>query len=236
VSGHTTMISEGQRTDGHEEAWGELLGREMRELLNVILLTLILFFAIRSIVLNFRVTGSSMEPTFHDGEYVFVYRLAYWRHPPRRGDVIVFRYPPNPKRTLIKRVIGLPGETVSVHNGQVYINGLPLPEPYIAASPTYVADPVVVGPHQVYVLGDNRNFSNDSHSWGLLDMNMLVGKVVWRYWPLTRMGPIPHATYPPPLDRPNPHAEPSSETPERHGMMPSSPISPVKAPVEKGGP
>ncbi len=186
------------------ERTADVWAHELRELLNVILLTLILFFALRSLVLNFRVTGSSMEPTFHDGEYVFVYRLAYWRHPPRRGDVVVFRYPPNPKRTLIKRVIGLPGETVSVHNGRVYINGIPLPEPYIAASPEYVAPPVKVGAHQIYVLGDNRNNSNDSHAWGLLDMKMLVGKVVWRYWPVSRFGPIPHATYPPPLDRPNP--------------------------------
>ena len=200
----TTRVEESTGMEGPPRVSTGDAGTALRELLNVILLTLILFFTLRSVVLNFRVTGSSMEPTFHDGEYVFVYRLAYWRHPPRRGDIVVFRYPPNPKRTLIKRVIGLPGETVSVHDGQVYINGIPLPEPYIAASPHYVAPPVTVGEGQIYVLGDNRNNSNDSHAWGLLNDDLLVGKVVWRYWPLSRFGPITHAKYPPPLDQPNP--------------------------------
>jgi len=180
------------------------LGATLRELLNVVLLTLILFFTLRSVILNFRVTGSSMEPTFHDGDYVFVYRLAYWRRLPHRGDVVVFRYPANPKRTLIKRVVGLPGETVSVHDGQVYINSIPLPEPYIAAPPEYVAAPVRVGKGEIYVLGDNRNNSNDSHVWGLLKTDYLVGKVVWRYWPVQRVGLISHADYPPPLNRLNP--------------------------------
>ncbi len=186
------------------------LAQSLRELLEVLLLTLILFFALRAVFLNFRVSGVSMLPTLHDGEYVFVYRLAYWREPPQRGDIIVFRYPLNPKRTLIKRVIGLPGETVSVQNGQVYINGRPLPEPYILASPMYTAPPVTVGPDEVYVLGDNRNNSNDSHAWGVLKRHLIIGKAVWRFWPLQRMGPIPHATYPPPFDRPLAQPAPSS--------------------------
>ncbi len=182
----------------NEEEAGEL-ERGLREMMEVFLLTLILFFTLRAVFLNFRIMGTSMLPTLHDGEYVFVYRLAYWRHPPRRGDIIVFRHPLNPKRTLIKRVIGLPGETVSVHDGQVYINGQPLPEPYILASPHYKVAPVTVGPDEVYVLGDNRNNSSDSHAWGLLKREYIVGKAVWRYWPLNRMGPVPHASYPPPF-------------------------------------
>ena len=178
------------------------LEQALRELLEVILLTLILFFTLRAVLINFRISGSSMLPTLHDGEYVFVYRLAYWRHPPQRGDIIVFRYPLNPKRTLIKRVIGLPGETVSVHNGQVYINGKPLPEDYILASPQYTAAPVTVGPDEVYVLGDNRNNSNDSHAWGLLKQDMIVGKAVFRFWPLNRIGLLSHAKYPAPFDHP----------------------------------
>ncbi len=171
----------------------------LRDIMEVFLLTLILFFTLRAVFLNFRIMGTSMLPTLHDGEYVFVYRLAYWRHPPRRGDIIVFRHPYNPKRTLIKRVIGLPGETVSVHDGQVYINGRPLPEPYILASPHYTVPPVTVGQDEVYVLGDNRNNSSDSHAWGLLKQEFIIGKAVWRYWPLYRMGPVPHASYPPPF-------------------------------------
>lgn len=183
------------------------LEHALRELLEVILLTLILFFTLRAVLLNFRISGSSMLPTLHDGEYVFVYRLAYWRHPPKRGDIIVFRYPLNPKRTLIKRVIGLPGETVSVHNGQVYINGKPLPEDYILSSPRYTAAPVTVGPDEVYVLGDNRNNSNDSHAWGLLKQEMIVGKAVVRFWPLDRISLLSHARYPSPFDHPLSQAE-----------------------------
>ncbi len=184
----------------HDQQTTEL-EQSLRELLEVILLTLILFFTLRSVLINFRISGSSMVPTLHDGEYVFVYRLAYWRHPPARGDIIVFRYPLNPKRTLIKRVIGLPGETVSVHNGQVFINGKPLPEDYILSTPKYTVAPVTVGPNEVYVLGDNRNNSNDSHAWGLLDQDLIVGKAVLRFWPLDKIALISHATYPPPFDR-----------------------------------
>ncbi len=177
------------------------LGRDLREIMEVFLLTLILFFLLRAVFLNFRIMGTSMLPTLRDGEFVFVYRLAYWRHPPQRGDIIVFRHPLNPKRTLVKRVIGLPGETVGIHDGQVYIDGQPLPEPYILASPHYTEPPVRVGSDEVYVLGDNRNNSSDSHDWGLLKQKLIVGKAVWRYWPISRMGPVPHASYPPPFDK-----------------------------------
>lgn len=185
-----------------DEVESSELARALRELLEIFLLTLILFFALRAVLINFRITGVSMEPTLRDGEYVFVYRMAYWREPPERGDIIVFRHPLNPRRTLIKRVIGLPGETVAIQNGRVYVNGQPLPEPYILASPTYTAAPVAVGPDEVYVLGDNRNNSSDSHSWGVLKQDLIVGKAVWRFWPPERFGPVPHATYPPPFDQP----------------------------------
>ncbi len=200
LSQNDPYVSNPIPTDVANEEPSEL-EQALRELLEVILLTLIFFFTLRSVLINFRISGSSMLPTLHDGEYVFVYRLAYWREPPERGDIIVFRYPLNPKRTLVKRVIALPGETVSVHNGQVYINGQPLPEPYILASPTYTAPPVTVGFDEVYVLGDNRNNSNDSHAWGLLKQDLIVGKALWRFWPLNRIGPVPHATYPPPFDQ-----------------------------------
>jgi len=178
------------------EVTGGSAGAALRELLEMVLLTLVLFFFMRAVLINFRISGTSMLPNLHDGEYVFVYRLAYLRHPPQRGDIIVFRHPLNQERTLVKRVIGLPGETVSVHNGEVYINGQPLPEPYVLASPTYTAPPVTVGKNEVYVLGDNRNNSSDSHAWGLLRQDLIVGKAVWRFWPPARFGPVPHVRYP----------------------------------------
>lgn len=179
-----------------EEATSFRLGALLRELAHLTLVALVIFFALRAVVLNFRISGSSMEPNLSDGDYVFVYRLAYWRHPPQRGDIVVFRYPLDPRRILVKRVIGLPGETVAIYNGQVLINGQPLAELYIAASPSYTMAPVKVGPDEVFVLGDNRNYSNDSHAWGVLKQNLIVGKVVWRFWPPDRFGPLPPATYP----------------------------------------
>ena len=116
---------------------------------------------------RFRIEGSSMEPSMHPNQYVLVDKVSYMLGDPKRGDVIVFNYPLAPERDFIKRIIGLPGETVTVAQGVVSIDGVPLDEPYISAPPTY-ENTWTLAPDEYFVLGDNRNSSSDSHSWGPL--------------------------------------------------------------------
>jgi len=113
---------------------------------------------------------------------------------PRRGDVVIFNYPLATERDFIKRIIGLPGETVTVENGVVRVNGVQLEEPYIQAPPDYSGS-WTLGVNQYFVLGDNRNSSSDSHSWGPLDRSYIIGKAVLIYWPPQVWGIVPHYSY-----------------------------------------
>lgn len=152
------------------------------DILETIILAVVLYFGINAVSARVRVDGFSMRPTLQDGEYILVNKLAYKTGEPHRGDIIVFIFPVNPQEDLIKRVIGLPGETVSVHNGIVSINGAPLSEAYIASPPAYDGD-WVVPDGQLFVLGDNRNDSRDSHQWNFLPIENVIGKAVLIYWP-----------------------------------------------------
>jgi signal peptidase I len=165
--------------------------RVMGELLQTILIAGLLFLAVNLLTARIRVEGISMEPSLHEGQFVVVNRLAYRWQDPVRGDIIVFNFPLNPRRRFIKRVIGLPGETVRVENGEVFVNGLVLEEPYIAADPRYSGEWQLDG-DDVFVLGDNRNNSSDSQNWGALPLNDIIGKAVFVYWPLSDAGVIPH--------------------------------------------
>ncbi len=135
------------------------------------------------IVTRFRVEGDSMFPALHSGEYVLVDRIGYRLTGLQRGDVIVFQYPYGPERDFIKRVIGLPGDVIDIEAGVVHVNGVALDEPYVPVPPTYTAR-TLLGPNQLYVLGDNRNNSADSHNWGALDGSYLVGRAIVVYWPV----------------------------------------------------
>ncbi len=152
------------------------------DILETIILAVVLYFGINAVSARVRVDGFSMRPTLQDGEYILVNKLAYKTGEPERGDIVVFIFPVNPQEDLIKRVIGLPGETVSIHNGVVTVNGVPLTEPYIASPPAYDGDWVVPA-GQLFVLGDNRNDSRDSHQWGLLPIENVIGRAVLIYWP-----------------------------------------------------
>lgn len=169
-------------------AWGPVL----RELLETIVLTLVIFLLVRTVIQNFRVEGMSMEPNFHDGQFLLINKLAYRLGEPQRGDVIVFRYPLDPSRDFIKRVIGLPGETVEIRNGQVLINNQPIDDPATVNGASYNLAPTTLGPDELFVLGDNRPNSSDSHSWGTLPKDLVIGKVVLSYWPPTDWGLIRH--------------------------------------------
>jgi signal peptidase I len=161
--------------------------RFLLDVVETLILSVILFAAINAVSARIRVDGASMEPTLKSGEFVIVNKLAYMIGKPQVGDVIVFHYPRDPSQEYIKRVIGLPGDQVSVRAGRVYLNGQPLEEDYIAANPVYEAG-LTVPPGGLFVLGDNRNNSSDSHNWGTVPLNYVVGKALFVYWPPTEWG------------------------------------------------
>lgn len=169
------------------------LKRIVLDILETLILAVVLYFGINAVSVRVRVDGFSMNPTLQNGEYILVNRLAYKLGEPVRGDIVVFSFPMDPKQELIKRVIGLPGETISVQDGKVLVNGLPLDEPYIAAPPIY-NNTWVIPEGQLFVLGDNRNESKDSHEWGMLPMENVVGRAILIYWPPQEWKVIDHAT------------------------------------------
>ncbi len=185
-----------------------------RDIAETIIFTVIIFALVRTSAENFRVEGRSMEPTLQDGQFLLVNKAVYWRldekllsllfpgigqsqtgngtiymfDPPGRGDIIVFQYPRDPSKAYIKRVIGIPGDTVEVRNGRVYLNGSMVREDYLAAQPNYAAPPQQVPPGYFYVLGDNRNNSSDSHVWGLVPENLVIGRAWLSWWPPEHLG------------------------------------------------
>jgi signal peptidase I len=164
-------------------------------------LSLLLAFGIRTFVAEARyIPSGSMEPTLQINDRLIIDKLSYDFEAPHRGDIVVF----NPTKTLrqegfhdafIKRVIGLPGETVEVKGGRVYINGIPLKENYIAAKPDYAWGPMVVPPHSYLVLGDNRNNSYDGHAWGFVPRRDIIGRAIFRFYPFDRIGELHQPVY-----------------------------------------
>ncbi len=155
-----------------------------REIVETLVLTLVIFLLIRTVVQNFRIEGYSMEPNLHAGQYLIVNKFVYnWLHPPQRGDIIVFEYPRSRDRDFIKRVVGLPGEKVEIRSGRVFINDQAMDEPYLNTLGNYNWGPQVIPPDQYFVLGDNRNNSSDSHTWGPLPKKDIIGKAWISYWP-----------------------------------------------------
>ena len=157
--------------------------------LETILLALLLFLAINTVTSRVRVENISMEPTLQPGYLLIVNKLAYKLGEPKHGDIVVFHYMGDKNEDYIKRVIGLPGDEVNIENGTVYVNGIALSEPYIAAFPAY-SGTWVVPEGSLFVLGDNRNNSSDSHQWGFVDMDDVVGKAVFIYYPFDVIGSL----------------------------------------------
>jgi signal peptidase I len=170
-------------------------GRFALDIIETLVLAVVLFLGINAVSARVRVDGFSMIPTLQDGEFVLVSKLNYQFGKVERGDIIVFHFPMDPEQELIKRVIGLPGDTIGVQNGKVSVNGQVLDEPYIAATPAYSGE-WQVPDDQLFVLGDNRNDSSDSHSWGFLPFEKVVGKAVVIYWPPPLWEIIRHAKIP----------------------------------------
>ena len=157
---------------------------------DLILSVLLAFIVIVFLYQPVQVEGTSMMPHLENHERIFINKFVYRFRPIERGDVVVFHYPVDPSKSYIKRVIGLPGDEVNIHNGHVLVNGKPLSEPYVA--PGYLDEqsygPVRVEPNHYFVLGDHRSSSNDSRVWGTVDGLYIYGKADFVYWPLSQMG------------------------------------------------
>ncbi|HEY7346748.1 MAG TPA: signal peptidase I [Ktedonobacterales bacterium] len=162
-----------------------------REIIETIVLAVVIFVAIRLSVQTFRVEGDSMLPGLDSGQYVLVNRLAYLFHGPTRGDVIVFHYPVNPNEDFIKRVIGLPGDTVQVTPTQITVNGAALKEPYITSAVNATPRIWKLGSDEYFVMGDNRPYSSDSRTWGSVPKDYIIGKATVVFWPLNKWEVIP---------------------------------------------
>jgi len=163
------------------------------DLLETVILSALLFLGINAISARIRVDGFSMEPTFSSGEFVIVNKLAYKLGSPKYGDVIVFHYPRDPEQEYIKRIIGLPGDSIKIENGQLFINEIAFSEPYIAEEPNYQSESIVPE-DSLFVLGDNRNKSSDSHNWGAVPLDYVIGKASIVYWPPTSWGIVDQPT------------------------------------------
>ena len=137
-----------------------------------------------------RVYGQSMEPSLHTNQRLIVEKLSYHLHPPRRGDVVVLKLNQDNSELLIKRVIGLPGEEIAIKDGRVFINDTSLAEPYLDQFTAGEMAPQMVPPLHVFVLGDNRGFSNDSRSFGMVDFSDILGRAWFSYWPLEQFGTV----------------------------------------------
>ncbi len=159
-----------------------MLIRVLLEILETLVIALVLYVLIDAVVARVIVENISMKPTLQPGEFLIVNKLAYRFSDFQRGDVVVFHH--TAQEDYIKRVIGIPGDQVEISGGSVTVNGNRLVEPYIAASPEYSGSwSVPVG--MLFVLGDNRNLSSDSHKWGFVPQGSVVGKALVVYWPLT---------------------------------------------------
>jgi len=168
-----------------------LLWRLLREVVETVIpAVLIAIFITLFLAQATQVYGQSMEPNLHAGQRLIVEKISYRLHPPRRGDIVVLRLPEQQGNFLIKRVVGLPGETVEIHDQQVFIDGHPLGESYLGQPIRYSMPSHRVPEDSVFVLGDNRGFSNDSRSFGPVPLSNVIGRAWIRYWPPDEVGLI----------------------------------------------
>ena len=169
-----------------------------------VLIGLLFFFVLNLTLQNYVVRGDSMIPNYESDQRVLVLKFSYIKnflsknivnnHPyylepfdPHRGDIVVFKYPSDVKRKFVKRIIGLPGDNISIRDGFVYVNEIKIKEPYLDSDKYHSYDnfgPVTVDPNHIFVLGDNRRLSNDSRNWGQVNYDFVIGKPFIKYWPL----------------------------------------------------
>ena len=184
----------------------------VREIIETIILSLLLFIAIQFAVQTYQVEGASMRPTLTQGQYLLVNKLVYRHvdvgaatenavkgggyatdslifpfHPPQHGEVVIFSFPNDPSRDFVKRVIGVPGDTVEIRDGRTFVNGKQLQETYAQFDDYDEMDPFTVPSNSYFVMGDNRKQSNDSRDWGTVPLEYIVGRAWVRYWPPHQM-------------------------------------------------
>jgi signal peptidase I len=192
-----------QESDVKQNSASSQIWQNVRENIFLVVIALILAFLIRTYIAEPRyIPSDSMVPTLHQGDRLVVEKISYHFHPPHFGDIVVFNPPPElqlrgyPKdQAFIKRIIGQPGDSIKVANNKVYINGTPLKETYlkdnyIQQDPRQLFNQTEVPPNQFFVMGDNRNDSNDSRYWGFLPSKNVIGHAVFRFFPFNRIGLI----------------------------------------------
>jgi signal peptidase I len=170
-----------------------------REVAITVLIAVAVFALLRLTVQSYTVVMSSMEPNFQEGECIMVDKVCYRSSGPERGQVIVFDPPPpndESRYPFIKRVIGLPGDTVEIREGKVFVNGTALEEEYLMAPPNYTMPATEVPQNEYFVLGDNRNNSSDSHTGWTVPRDNIIGRAWFTYWPPSRWGVVEHYSYP----------------------------------------
>lgn len=186
-----------QQTDANNDASSKVW-RSLRENLILITIALVLAFFIRTFIAEPRyIPSNSMLPTLHIGDRLVVEKISYRFNSPKFGDIVVFQPPPklqsrgySKDQAFIKRIIGTPGDTLKIDNGKVYLNGNILQEDYIKEPPSKPYPLVEVPPNQYFMMGDNRNDSNDSRYWDFLPRQNMIGKAIFRFWPPGRIGTI----------------------------------------------
>ncbi len=197
--------------ESRKHFWSEtrLLVRDL--IFALMIAALVVVFVVQPV----KVEGTSMLPRLHNGERIFVNKLIYYGLPKlERGDIVVFWYPNDPSKSYIKRVIGLPGETVEVRDGRIVVDGQPLDEPYLDPRLNVMRmnlSPVAIKEHYYFVMGDNRDNSSDSRIWGLVPEKYIYGKALFRYWPLGDISVISHETEYDEVPRPEGRPRPSTD-------------------------
>ncbi|HEY9877828.1 MAG TPA: signal peptidase I [Leptolyngbyaceae cyanobacterium] len=194
ISGASVDSSPSQ---GSDSPWKQFWAGQ-QENLRILGIALAIALIVRFFIAEPRfIPSNSMEPTLNIGDRLIVEKVSYRLHPPHRGDIVVFNPPPqltalgyDRRQAFIKRVIGEPGQTLQVNQGRVYVDGEALEETYIREAPNYQMLPITVPPGAVFVMGDNRNDSNDSHIWGVLPQSNIIGRATYRFWPLDHFGNV----------------------------------------------
>lgn len=172
------------------------------DIVETLLLTIVIYAILSTFIGRYKVLSISMEPTLHEGQYLLISKQTHRLWPLERGDIIVFKYPNNPEKFYIKRLIGLPGETLELRHGKLHVDGQVTPEPWLPQDLRWTSSGQwTLADDEYFVMGDNRNNSSDSRRWGPITKSHFIGKAFFRYWPIPDLGLLQHASEPTPTPK-----------------------------------